>query len=333
MKKVPFYVLCLLLAGCASQVIPKIKGVSFVASRNEALQEHVGALQRIHADYAAVMPYGFIRDVQSPEIIFDTDRQWFGETKRGARQYIQLLQKNKIAVMLKPQLWIWKGHFTGTMAMEDEAAWKTLEKSYEHFVLAYAQLAEEMHVGIFCIGTELEQFVLHRPAFWQQLIGKIKATYTGKLTYAANWDEYQRVPFWSDLDFIGIDAYFPLCEDKTPSVEKLKLAWEPWKIHIEQLSKKEKRRVIFTEFGYRSVDFTAKNPWMADRDQGNVNLDGQVNAKIALFDAFWNEEWFAGGFVWKWYMDYEKAGGASDNRFTPQNKPAEKVIQTYYSSY
>ena len=35
------------------------------------------------ANYAAVMPFGFIRSLDDPNIIFNTERQWYGETKAG----------------------------------------------------------------------------------------------------------------------------------------------------------------------------------------------------------------------------------------------------------
>ncbi len=333
MKNLFILMLCLALQGCSNQVIRKINGVSFVASREAALQEHVNAIMDINATYAAVMPFGFIRDTLSPEIIFDTDRQWFGETREGARQYIQLLQKNKLKVMLKPQLWIWRGKYTGALKMPTEADWKLLEASYERFILSYAGLAQETGVPLFCVGTELEQFVAARPAYWKQLIAKIREVYKGQLTYAANWDEYRDTPFWEELDYIGVDAYFPLSEERTPAVETLVEAWEPWKDQMAQLSKTLRRQVIFTEFGYRSVDFTARKPWLADRDDVEVNLDAQTNAKKAIFEVFWKEDWFAGGFVWKWFIDHARAGGEADSRFTPQNKPAQQVLKSYYSSY
>jgi len=37
--------------------------------------------------------------------------------------------------------------------------------------------------------------------------------------------------------------------------------WQKWKIQLENISKKEDRPILFTEFGYRSMDFTAKKPW------------------------------------------------------------------------
>lgn len=333
MNKSLLLLCCLLQLSCSSQFVGKINGVSFVASREQATQADVKPIKEVNADYAAVMPFGFLRDINSPSIIFNTDRQWYGETKIGAKQYIELLHKNKIRVMLKPQIWVWRGVFTGELKMQSEASWQELEKSYEDFILTYAALAEESKVEIFCIGTELEEFVVNRPEFWKQLIQKIRAQYQGKLTYAANWDEYGRTPFWASLDYIGIDAYFPLSEERTPTVEQLKEGWQPWKNRIAVLSKEVSRPVLFTEFGYRSMDYTAKKPWLVDRNEENVNLEGQVNAKKAIFESFWDEDWFAGGFVWKWFIHHDKAGGPQDNRFTPQNKPAQEIIKTFYKVY
>jgi hypothetical protein len=45
-----------------------------------------------------------------------------------------------------------------------------------------------------CFGTELE-FGSQKTQYWMQLIQKIKKVYTGKLTYAANWDDFDKVPF------------------------------------------------------------------------------------------------------------------------------------------
>ena len=81
------------------------------------------------------------------------------------------------------------------------------------------------------------------------------------------------------------------------------------------------------------MDYTAKKPWLVDRNEEAVNLEAQANAKEALFEEFWSEEWFAGGFVWKWFIHHTRAGGPADNRFTPQNKPAEGVIRDYFQKH
>ena len=308
----------------------KINGISFVASRDRVTQEHVDPVVKVAANYAAVMPFGFIRALDNPNVIYGTKRQWQGERREGAKVSIELLQSNGIQVMLKPQIWISRGEYTGYLKMETEENWKILEDSYLEFILEYAKLAEETNVAIFSIGTELEQFVVNRPDYWVELIKKVKSVYKGKLTYASNWDEYKRVPFWDEMDYVGVDAYFPLSEMQTPSVENVIDGWRWWKGELSAFSKLHDKKILFTEWGYRSVDFTAKEPWTSDHSVTTVNLEAQANTTKATFDALWNEDWFAGGFIWKWFIHHSRSGGSENNRFTHQNKPAEAVIKEYY---
>ncbi|WP_142785163.1 glycoside hydrolase family 113 [Changchengzhania lutea] len=320
----------LTIQSCSTQT-EKINGVSFVASSEAIDETHTKPVVNINANYAAIMPFGFIKDLDHPEIIHNTDRQWFGETRAGAKQYINELRKKKIKIMLKPQIWVWRGEFTGYIEMKNEAHWKTLENSYSKFILEYAELAQDMNVTVFCIGTELEKFIDNRPTYWNRLIVEIKTIYKGKLTYAANWDEFKRTPFWNQLDFIGVDAYFPVSNSKTPTLTECLEGWGQHKNTIQTISKKHNKPILFTEFGYRSVDYSGKTPWISDRSMDQVNLEAQTNTTQALFETFWKEEWFAGGFIWKWFHNNDRVGGESNHMFTPQNKPVESVIMLHYS--
>ena len=324
--------LCFLLSTCAmtSPKKEKINGVSLVASRDALTKKHIDPIVHLNANYAAVMPFGFIRDLGHPEVIFNSERQWFGETKLGVEQYIHALKKRHIKIMVKPQIWVWRGEFTGMIDMDTEEEWLQLENTYSSFILEYARVAQNTHIELFCIGTELETFVSKRPEFWNGLISKIRTIYKGKLTYASNWNEYKKTPFWNQLDYIGIDAYFPLSENQTPTVQDCKDGWKSYKDEIKSYARQFGKPILFTEFGYRSVDYSAKAPWESGMESGQVNLEAQRNATHALFDEFWNEEWFAGGFIWKWFHDHDRAGGETDNQFTPQNKPVEEMVKTYY---
>ncbi|WP_199269147.1 glycoside hydrolase family 113 [Polaribacter sp. L3A8] len=327
--KILFLLLIFIQLSCNSQQ-KKINGISFVASRDKIDTTHTNSVLRAQSNYVALMPFGFIRDLSSPKVLHNTSRQWFGETNKGLLQYANEFQKNDVKIMVKPQIWVGHGFFTGHIEMDSEEKWAVLEKSYSEFILTYAKSAQEINANILCIGTELEKFVMKRPTYWQNLIKEIKKVYKGKLTYAANWDEYKRVPFWSELDFIGVDAYFPVSDKKSPTVEELEIGWKLHKEEIKSVQKKFNRPILFTEFGYRSVDFTGKEPWDANRVEGKVNLQAQVNGLQAIHNQFWKEDWFAGGFVWKWFHRYDKVGGENDNRFTPQNKPAELVLRKLY---
>lgn len=324
-----FLVFVISCFSCNSQH-QKINGVSFVASRDSITSAHTRPVLEVQSNYVALMPFGFIRELTSPKIIHNTSRQWFGETQKGVLQYAQKFQEAKVEVMIKPQIWVRGGLFTGNIKMVSEEHWIILENSYRDFILSYARTAQELRAAIFCIGTELEYFVKNRPTYWSKLIKEIRAIYAGKLTYAANWNEFSQVSFWEELDYVGIDAYFPLTKEKSPSISDYEKGWKPHKKAILELQQQVGKPVLFTEFGYRSVDYAGSNPWDSKQIEGGVNHEAQTNGLESVYNQFWNEDWFAGGFIWKWFHDHEGAGGDKDNRFTPQNKPAEELIKKIY---
>lgn len=332
MQRLFLLLLCFIICGCSGQE-PKINGVSFVGSPREINAVEVEPVVQVQANWAAVMPFGFLKSLETPEVVFNIERQWWGERRDGAKRTIELLNERGIQVMLKPQIWVWRGEFTGNISMKSEETWKELEKSYESFIMLYAQLAEEMKVPILCIGTELHTFVQARSSYWQSLIKKIRSVYSGKLTYAENWDQFDKAPFWRQLDYIGIDAYFPLSDSKTPTVEELKAGWQKHKVKIIDLQKQLEKPVMFAEYGYRSTDYTGREPWDSSVYKDNVNMQAQNNALTALYEEFWGEPWFAGGFLWKWFHNHKEVGGEKNNMFTIQNKPSEKLIKEFYSTH
>ena len=311
----------------------KINGVSYVASDSAISETMVEPLVALHANYAALMPFGFIRSLDHPEIKYNTERQWFGERKEGITQYAEMLRTRHIKIMLKPQIWVMRGEFTGNITMSNPVEWDLLQTSYSKFILDYARLAQEIDAEIFCIGTELRAFVEARPRFWMQLIEEVKSVYFGKVTYAANWNEYEHTPFWEALDYIGVDAYFPVDAQQSPTLSESKNGWQKHKFALEKLAIKINKPILFTEFGYRSIDFAGRAPWTTDRVDKHVNLEAQQILTQALFEEFWHEDWFAGGFLWKWYHQHPNSGGEKDNRFTPQNKPAEEIIRGFYKKF
>ena len=86
---------------------------------------------------------------------------------------------------------------------------------------------------------------------------------------------------------------------------------------------------MFTEYGYQSTDYTTHEPWNFSKEK-KVNLVAQTNALTALYNEFWNEDWFAGGFLWKWFDANEQVGGENDSDYTVQNKPSLDVVKRFY---
>jgi len=98
------------------------------------------------------------------------------------------------------------------------------------------------------------------------------------------------------------------------------------------VSQQYDKPILFTEYGYRSVDYSGKSPWVSDRSMNQVNLEAQINTTKALFETFWQEDWFAGGFIWKWFINHDASGGLENAMFTPQNKPVEAVLREQYKN-
>jgi len=309
----------------------KMDGVSFVSPSKTFPAEYLLDVQQVKANWVAISPFAFSRDGSSA-VTFNSNFQWWGERAEGIRTIIDYAQSAQLKVLLKPQVWM-RGSWVGTYDLETEEAWEAWEKDYEAYILTFAKIAAEKNVEAFCVGTEYKIAALKRESFWRDLITKVRDIYNGELTYASNWDHYQNIPFWEELDFIGVDAYFPLQEKATPDVETLVENWKPVKEALRNFSDQKQKPIVFTEYGYMSCDFTAWKNWEneADRSAVGLNLDAQSIAFEALYQSLWNEPWFGGGFIWKWYHNYEQSGGENDKDYTPQRKPAEQVIQKWYA--
>jgi len=316
----------------SGETIEKVKGVALVGPPKQVGSEYLDPIKELNADHVCIIPYAYGPNSEHRIYYKGVDWQWWGERKDGVKSMIDAAHAQDIKVMLKPHLWLQHGAFTGHFEAETEEEWQAFEESYEIYIIEFAWLARETEVEIFCIGTELSRFVEQRTEYWKALIRKVRSIYSGKITYAANWDSFDKIPFWKELDLIGIDAYFPLSESKTPEVAELIKGWRPHFEQIQRVQKKNDRPIIFLEYGYRSIDHAAKKPWDSGRGNKVANLKAQENAYMALYEMFWDQPWFAGGFLWKWHTDHQRAGGPANTRFTPQNKPAERSIRERYDS-
>ncbi|GAA0757000.1 hypothetical protein GCM10009433_12840 [Psychroflexus lacisalsi] len=319
-----------LLVFAQDKSLTKINGMSMVASRSTINDANAKDLRDIGSNYIAVMPYAFMPKAEKAQLFFDTKRQWIGETLAGIESDVETLQALGLKVMIKPHIWIASGAFTGNIAMTSEEDWIQFEENYKAYILAFASMAEKNKVSLFCLGTELNSFVSERTEFWCELIEEVKSIYSGKLTYAENWDKYDDVIFWDSLDYIGIDAYFPISENKTPSVEKVNFAWHGLKSALKSFSKDYNSKILFTEYGYRSIDYAGKEPWESSRKEVSGNETAQLNLLKGLHQSIWDEDWFAGGFLWKWFPNYNSDSNRHHNRFTTQGKISESYLKSFF---
>ncbi|MFH1315948.1 MAG: glycoside hydrolase TIM-barrel-like domain-containing protein [Candidatus Woesearchaeota archaeon] len=237
---------------------------------------------------------------------------------------IDEMKTNDMTVSLKPHVDVltdeWRGliHFNNE---SDKAAWFN---AYTTFITHYAALAEANGVEMLVMGTEFKSLEGNEnKQYWGQVVDAIRNVFFGTLTYAANWDSYQQACLWDfdGIDAVGIDAYFPLSSNRDPSLQELVNGWSPHVAALESWQANIGKPIIFTELGYRSVDYAAREPWEYQEDR-HVNLELQKRCYQAVYDVFGGKPWFDGFYVWN-VSPRKDDGGSFNKDFTPYHKPAQ----------
>lgn len=139
---------------------------------------------------------------------------------------------------------------------------------------------------------------------WRRLIADVRQRFDGKLTYAANFDQYQDVAFWDALDLIGVNAYFPLRgASDAPAAPRdlLPLFQDRWREVLGAIDTMRSQRgldqpVLFTEIGYTARAGATLEPWAKDgiailqpEARANVQSDAETGARPAQV-IVWDEQ-------------------------------------------
>jgi hypothetical protein len=110
----------------------------------------------------------------------------------------------------------------------------------------------------------------HLETYWRRLIGSVRDIYGGRLTYAANFDQYEFVGFWDELDLLAINAYFPLRGSFEPDLSRDELAtrleagWRAVLRRLDEFRQQQgipRHRVLFSELGYVQRANSTIEPW------------------------------------------------------------------------
>ncbi len=229
-----------------------------------------------------------------------------------------------LTVDLAPHLDVIDGSWRGYIDPSSSGAWWS---NYRRFILHYAHLAKTSGVSIFVVGVELKDMTSTTAdtAHWTALISRIRRSVSSRtrLTYAANWGEYEQVGFWPSLDYIGVDAYFPLpASGSNPSAQELEKAWQPTIQQLQTLSDAESLPVLFTEIGYAPVSGAYQDPWQS---QSGTDYQAQETAyRAASCVISQNASWLQGEWWWEWPADQ---GAITTDPFALRaGLPAESVL-------
>jgi hypothetical protein len=235
-------------------------------------------------------------------------------------RYLEELRRRNLKIMFYPMFFLyidnkpWRGHLTANASDIEEFFNKA--EGYNNFILHYARLVKN-HVDAFVIGSELigltkvKNGTNNFPAVTEliNLARLVKETVGANVlvTYAADWSEYHHSSdgwynldkLWASpyIDFVGIDAYFPVTKTISSSIspeeiingwksgegydyyidhnnnhqqlspqyawKNLKYWWENTHINPDGAAtewRPRMKQIWFTEFGFPSIDKATNQP-------------------------------------------------------------------------
>lgn len=159
------------------------------------------------------------------------------------------------------------------------------------------------------IGSELN--ALETDPSWTGVVDEARRSFSGRLSYSANWDHYAQVPFWAQLDEIAVTAYFPVDAGAT---------WSSELAVLQGFARDRRRPLVISEYGYPALDTAAARPWdettgaayapeLQDRLLGDALTALQCQPPAAHF-------------LWNWFG----TGSPDEASFTPRGRPAEATV-------
>ena len=253
----------------------------------------------------------------------------------------------------------WRSTYNPTNAAAFFASYKTM-------IVAIAQMAQANGAASLSIGAELDQ--LTGPAYlsyWTDIITSVRAVFSGKLTYSADWDDNispwqgqhgltagtgdltTQVSFWSQLDYLGIDCYAPISDAASPTLADLMAGWtstpsDPTSLavtgnqslisYFASVATQTGKPLLFTEIGYESANDAAKQPSGTSTNVYDPAL--QANLYSAFFEA-WQQSGnnsLLGVYFWNWDPNAAEVGPGNGPNFSPQGQPAQTVVTANFSA-
>jgi hypothetical protein len=306
-------------------------GRGYGTAYTAALLDHLVALG---ANSISITPFGRLWSLTSTEILLDFEAP-FAENRAAVGRLVAQARARGLSVLIVPHLWVetpnsWRGEIDPITA----EGWDAYQASYRNFILTWAQAAEEFGADAFSIGVECKSWSGRFGSYWLQLIADVRTTFAGQLVYSANWDEAEDVLFWDALDYVGINAFYPLAVKNDSDYAEYARGAERALEGAGALGALVRKPVLFLEIGYTTRPNAAVQPWVWPEDLPGVAVDEweQARALSALIGASVAKPWFAGFFVWRYYANLDDVSQEPGWGFSPHAKIAERVLTNVFTT-
>lgn len=193
-------------------------------------------------------------------------------------RYLQHIKSRGLQVMFYPMLFVdipgkpWRGRITGN-SCDSVRNFFNGEFGYNKFILHYANLVKD-YADAFLIGSEMQDLTKFKDENGRylavdelvKLAGQVKAILGDKvkISYAANWGEYHSIDgefymdkLWAskDIDFVGIDAYFPLSDARESQydVKKIIAGWDNGELY-DYYYDGNKKMALSPEYAIKNIE-------------------------------------------------------------------------------
>lgn len=284
------------------------------------------------SNWVSLTPFGRMDDLGDTDIQEDFEIP-LPRARQMLARAIDQARRLGLRVALIPHVYVMSGQWRGEIDPGDDAQWESWFRSYESFLLGWAMFAQEHRVELLSIGVEFSSSTNARADRWRQTISAVRRVYGGLLTYSANWDEAQDVELWSELDIIGINAFYPWAKQPGDGYWQMRESAVQLARELEGLAMLWDRPVLLTEFGIKSAVDSALAPWeWPEHCQGLKYDEGyQADGYDAVLGALFARPWFAGLFLWKLFADPWDETQEDRAGFSPRGKLAEGALSLWFA--
>lgn len=287
---------------------------------------------RLGATWISLTPFGRVWNLKGTGV----DRSFelpVAKNERALQRAVRQAHARGLKVLLVPHLWVESGEWRGELDPETPEDWRRFAESYRAFVLGWARFAERARVDMLAAGVELRSWVTttHAPSFFP-ILRDIRGVYSGLLTYAGNWDDIEQTVILSEVDVIGINAFYPLTDKPNASDAELVEGGLAVGKRVEELAQLWQKPVMFNEFGYTARADPALRPWEWPDHMSGVTADARAQgaAYRGLLSGMRQTPALVGGFAWRLYADPDDLSQEAEWGFSPRGREAELWLRHAY---
>lgn len=262
------------------------------------------------------------------ESIISTSIPYDDEPTVTSEEIVAAIRRAKglgLKVCLKPVVNVADGTWRAHIGFFDwdvpgEPSWSEWFESYSRFILMAADIAQAENCEMLCIGCEMVRADAQE-GHWRRLIERVRAVYTGLITY--NCDKYQEdhVSWWDAVDVISSSGYYPID------------SWDAQLDRIERVVESAGKPFIFMEAGCPSREGSAQLP--NDWNLVGAPSGGEQHAYYQeMFRALRSRAWVDGVVLWDWPAElYDRAQAVENDDYCPFGKPAEHLLAEQFSDW